>query len=189
MANGSGEFPIGKAVAFFVVVALTFMPVMKCGPIDFVGHEILRNELPDVEDVTGGLSKSLGDLNKSMGGSGDVKVNPGRDVRHTRDRLFPSGETWMWLLYIAIFAAAVLSFFAASQLRAVLGVFGVGALLLFLGRFEDALGGVGKPGSSKVDMDLLEWGAGAYVAVIGFAVLVIDGLRSTGPPKGRRVID
>ncbi len=188
MAQRGGEFPIGKVLSFFVVLALTVLPVVSCGPIDFKGHEILRNQVPDMTGLTDRVEESFRELSGAPSGAGDAgaaRVTKTRKPK--RDTLFPSGETWMWLLYMAVFGAGVVSFFVPSghRARVALGLFGAVGLLVFLTRFQDALGGSGDAPPS--DLALIKWDAGAYIALVAFALILFDGLRA--PPPTGRVID
>jgi hypothetical protein len=85
----------------------------------------------------------------------------------------------MHWLYVAVFALGVLGLFppAGSRLKAALAALGLAGLVLFLQRFQTAL--VGEEGREAAQAGLVafEWDAGAYVAAIGFALVLIDGLR------------
>jgi hypothetical protein len=188
MAQRGSEFPIGKVLSFLVVLALTVLPVVSCGPIDFKGHEILRNEPPSVDGLDAEIERSLGSLGGGTKNRTDDAGQASAGVgKSKRDTLFPPGETWMWLLYIAVFGAGVVSFFVPSGHRArmALGLFGAVGLLVFLTRFQDALGGSGDAPSS--DLTLIKWDAGAYIALVAFALILFDGLRA--PSGAGRVLD
>lgn len=187
MAAGGGEFPIGKVLSFFVVLALTVMPVVSCGPINFKGHEILRNKVPDVTGLTDRVEQGFSQLSGAPRGAEDAGRAKTTSRKPERDTLFPSGETWMWLLYITVFGAGVLSFFvpSGSRARAAVGLYGGVGFLIFLTRFQTAL--LEGADASAAGMSLITWDAGAYIGLVAFALIAFDGLRA--PPRTGRVID
>ncbi len=183
MTQSGGGFPIGKLVSLAVLLGLTVLPVVSCQPLEFKGHEILRNKPPDTDGITDVLKGGLG----GAPGVPGLTTTPGKP---DRDTLFPPEQCWMHWLYLAIFGAALTSIFlrSGSPARAALGAFGIAGLIVFLERFQ--AGVVGDDPSSKTGaaLNLFKWDLGAYVAVAGFAIMIIECLRAR-PRGSSRVVD
>lgn len=197
--SGRGGLPVGKLVSLAVIVALVALPVVSCGPIECMGHELLRNRAPDVDGLSDGLDKSFGELgrrtrelNEDLSRMGEEAGRPrppgevGRDTKAAeseREHLFEGGEVWMHWLYVAVLAAAVASLFfgTGSRARALLGLGGLAGLLVFLGRFDTA---VARDEEAAEALSMFEWDAGAYIAVIGFAVLLVEGYLLRAAARG-----
>lgn len=198
MAQGASAFPWGKVAALGVVVGLTFLPVVSCGPLVFQGHELLRNVPPDVSGLGAGMSDGLGKLTSGMPGFGErpdppsASHDPTPPMLSERDAIFEGSEAWMHWLYVGVFLCGLIALLLPAGARAkalVAGAGGVG-LVVFLSRFESAITSDSKDANPTGGLSMFEWDTGAYVAMAGFVLVVVDGLRrrvggsATSPPPG-----
>ena len=177
-ADSENRFPLGRMASLVVILALTVFPVVSCGPLEFQGHELLRNATPDTDTMDEMVSAGMPDF-ESMKGVSVTRTPRARQ----RTELFEGSEAWMHWLYVAVFlfALATLILPARARLKGWLAAAGAGGLLLFLSRFDTAVAkGAELPGG----MSLFEWESGAYVALVGFGYLVFEALR--GPPAPAR---
>jgi hypothetical protein len=143
--------PIVKLAALAVIVGMTALPFVSCGPLNIAGHEILRNVPPD---------------------TGTEKVGEGGgplEVKRNRDRLFDEEHAWLHWLYIGVLVVGALGLLvpAASRLPALLGAAGIAGTFLFLDRFA-AMAEEGKA--------MISWEIGAYLAFAGFGAMLLVGL-------------
>ena len=189
MTQPKGGFPIGKLVSLAVLLGLTVLPVVSCQTLEFTGHEILRNEPPDMD----GMEEAL----KGLGGAPDVGTGSDPSApsftakagKPDRDTLFPPEQRWMHWLYLAVFGAALASIFlrSGSAARAALGAFGIAGLILFLERFQTGLMGDNPSSPGGATFNMFKWDSGAYVAVFGFAFMIIECIRARSGGSSRVV--
>jgi hypothetical protein len=177
--------PLVRLGALVAVVGLTALPFASCAGIDFVGHEILRNEPPDGERVTKG---ALGPL-APEGGPVPGAERSWTDVS-PEGRLFDGGDRWLHWLYVGVVVLAVLALVlpARGVMHAVLAVLGIAGTVLFLESFERRLGAEDTGPASFLSADL-RWEAGAYVTLAGFGLVLVAGWPAglgVRPRRGRR---
>src|SRR5438552_18430235 len=114
-SGSAAGFPFGTLCAVLAVVGLTALPFVSCttGPprlfaLEFKGHELLRNRVPDV----------LPDLTKTLEAEGGSHGAKGTLPLATRDALFTGGDSWLHWAYMAAVALAVVAVFLPSPRRA-----------------------------------------------------------------------
>jgi hypothetical protein len=153
--------PIVKLAALAVIVGMTALPFVSCGPVNIAGHEILRNVPPD----TG--------TEKSPEGAGPF------EVKRNADRLFDEKHAWLHWLYIGVLVVGALGLLvpAASRTPALLGAAGIAGTFLFLDRFT----AMAEEGTA-----LIRWEIGAYLAIAGFGAMLLVGLGVGRAGGGRK---
>lgn len=185
-------FPLAKLGALVVVLGTTLLTFVSCdGPIGkglgIKGHEFLRNTAEF--DGLDGLAQ-LGDPFKGDESTGDDAPEeeasrdrtatpsiPGMDMKKG-GRFFEGQNTWLHWLYIGLLALAAVAFFMPSGVRllAVLGGAGIAGVVLFINRFNAMIIKDGAA-DSPAAMLSFDWDTGAYAAVIGFALILFDGVK------------
>jgi hypothetical protein len=175
MSSRGPAFTIGRVAAIVTVAGLTALPFVSCsaGPVkvEFKGHEILRNSIPNVSD--------------------------GKTTRDNK-KLFEGDDAWLHWAYLLAAAAAVACVFVAG--RGAVAAAGVGLLATiaflvgFNSRISREVGKLGSPGASSKQSVGMSLEAGAYLTLIGFLVSGVSGAttgssesrgRGGGPPPAR----
>jgi hypothetical protein len=143
---------------------MTARPFVSCGPLDFQGHELLRNKPPDLGSL------KLGDVPDRVGGGHEV-------LPKTDDKVFKDKDAWLHWTYVAAFALGVAALLCRRALLAVVALLGLAAVIAFLVGFNAALKRDDSPTGLSLEI-------GAILTLAGFAVATFDGVRQARAAPG-----
>ena len=164
------SLPWVRLGALLVVLSMTALPFVSCGPLTFQGHELLRNTPPSDPDL--GLGKGLAPK-----------------VTTDDKKLFDGDDQWIWFSYLAGFGLALAALFLGGRgaVSGLVGLLGLGAVIAFLVGFNNLLKLKGDA-PSKTDTFLpgkmnpgVTLELGAYLALGAFAGIAADGYMRRRP--------
>lgn len=204
MANGGGgKFPICKLGALLVIVGMTALPFVSCGMLEIHGHYVLRNKVPEFEELEQlgkGFNNSLTEsMNESLGAKPGDPIDHNLKVETTDTKpeaLFEGGDLWIWFLYLGIFGLGVTGLFFRDRVKATafMGVAGVIGVMVWIGQFENSLLSRGDADAQMPSgFSVFETDTGAYMTYAGFLLFIVAavwnrtggaGSSATAAPEG-----
>lgn len=184
MAGTPGGLPIGRLGGLLTLVGLVALPFVSCGPIDIDGHEFLRNKTPDTGELETSMDEMMEGLGNSAGRDNPITLTPNRDAEGSkakREQLFEGKDLWLWYVYLGLAGLAVIGLLLPDGVRLAVGVglLGIGGVVFFIDRFENMVFEDAK--EAMAFGGGFSWEIGAFLAVGGFVLIAIGGLRQVAP--------
>lgn len=192
MTDGTGGgFPICKLGAVLIIVGMTALPFVSCGMLEIDGHHILRNKVPEFEEMESLGNSFTNSMNKSLGTQPGAPIDHNLKVEQSSDKpeaLFEGGYLWLWFLYLGLFGMGIAGLFFRDQVKATLwmGIAGLVCVALWISQFEKSLlSRSDGPNEIPDGFSMFEADTGAYLTYVGFALFIVAAVWNRAPPAAQ----